>query len=230
MNDKLYQNRYRVPSARRPGWDYGSNGAYFITICTRGRECFFGEIVNGEMVLNEMGKIVATEWLKTFEMRQDMNLQMGAYVVMPNHFHAIIVVGENKYNQNPDIIRRENPENAMRGENVENVVRGENAMRGERRDAMHRVSTGTTDGTIVNHINGVTGSTGNRFGTQSKNLASIIRGFKSAVTIQAREINPDFGWQPRFHDHIIRNGAAFQRITEYIINNPAKWKEDRFYK
>lgn len=69
----------------------------------------------------------------------------------------------------------------------------------------------------------------NQFGPQSKNLGSIIRGFKIGVTKSARLVQKDFAWQPRFHDHIIRNGGEYQRISNYIINNPFKWAEDRFY-
>ena len=54
----------------------------------------------------------------------------------------------------------------------------------------------------------------NQFGPQSKNLASIIRGFKTGVTKNARLINPDFAWQSRYHDRIIRNNAEFQRISK----------------
>jgi REP element-mobilizing transposase RayT len=79
----------------------------------------------------------------------------------------------------------------------------------ERRDAMHRVST---------------------FGPQSKNLASILRGYKSAVTTYARKNNIELEWQPRFHDHNIRNQGEFERISNYIRNNPEKWAEDRFYR
>jgi len=73
-------------------------------------------------------------------------------------------------------------------------------------------------------------SSKNRFGPQSKNLASIIRGYKIGVTKNARKINPDFQWQSRFYDIIIRNQKSFYRISNYIINNPQKWKEDKFYK
>ena len=71
-------------------------------------------------------------------------------------------------------------------------------------------------------------STGfNQFGPQSKNLASIIRGIKSAVTTQVRKMDhhaaSDFAWQSRFHDHIIRDDASYQRISNYIIQNPANW-------
>jgi REP element-mobilizing transposase RayT len=69
----------------------------------------------------------------------------------------------------------------------------------------------------------------NKFGPQSKNLASIIRGFKIGVTTKARLINPGFVWQSRYHDHIIRDNESFERISEYIKNNPANWKEDKFY-
>ncbi len=198
-----FLNKYRIPSARLKNWDYGSNAMYFVTICTQNRECFFGDVVDGKMELSETGKMVETEWLKTFELRPDMNLGMEEFVVMPNHFHAIIIIGENQYNT----------------KNIGGVVGG--AVGGAvGRDAMHRVSTTTT--TTTDNVK-------NQFGPQSKNLASIIRGFKSAVTINARKINAGFAWQPRFHDHIIRNDKSFQRISNYIINNPAKWTKDQFY-
>ena len=69
----------------------------------------------------------------------------------------------------------------------------------------------------------------NRFGPQSKNLASIVRGFKIGITKNARQNDSNFKWQPRFYDHIIRNNIEYQRIRKYIINNPLKWKEDKFH-
>ncbi len=71
-------------------------------------------------------------------------------------------------------------------------------------------------------------TTKNKFGAQSKNLASIIRGFKSAVSINARKINCNFAWQSSYYEHIIRNETEFERIQNYIINNPIKWNTDRF--
>jgi REP element-mobilizing transposase RayT len=210
MTDK-FQNKYRIPTARLKNWDYGSDAMYFVTICTAHRECYFGNIVNGEMVLSELGKIVEPEWIKTFEMRQDLNLQMGEYVVMPNHFHAIISIGINKYNT------------SVVGGAVGNGICGAiDGMVG--RDAMHRVSTVETQ--TPKPIDGVYK---NKFGPQSKNLASILRGFKSAVTTFARINNINFDWQPRFHDHIIRTDESFQQISKYISNNPANWKDDKFF-
>jgi len=157
---------------------------YFVTICTKNRICFFGDIRRdamhrvSTMQLSQIGKIADTEWRKTFVLRPDMNLEMGEYIVMPNHFHAVIGIGSNEYNSN----------HAKTKQPV------------------------------------------NQFGPQSKNLASIIRGFKSAVTVNARKIDSNFGWQSRFHDHVIRNQGSFDRIQSYIINNPLNWKNDSFYK
>ena len=69
----------------------------------------------------------------------------------------------------------------------------------------------------------------NKFGPQSQNLASIIRGYKTGVTINARNINPEFAWQSNYHDHIIRDENVYQNISNYIIENPKKWAEDEFH-
>ena len=83
---------------------------------------------------------------------------------------------------------------------------------------MHRVSTTT----IVN-------TPKNQFGSQRKNLASIIRGYKSAVTIYARKNQIDFAWQPRFYEHIIGSPDDYDRISTYIAHNPENWNQDKFF-
>src|SRR5665647_439888 len=93
-----FKNKYRIPSARLQNWDYGSPGLYFITICTKNREHFFGEIIDDEMIVNKLGLITNSEWEKTPQIRPDMNLELGEFVVMPNHFHGIVMIGENKFN------------------------------------------------------------------------------------------------------------------------------------
>lgn len=201
MSDK-YRNKYRIPSARLQNWDYGSNAMYFVTICTKNREHYFCNFLDRKMILTDIGEIVESEWIKTPGIRPDMNLRLGEFVVMPNHFHAIITIGENEFN-------------TQRGD--------------DRRDAMHCVSADQTDQTDQTNQTNQTHDNKNKFGPQSKNLASIIRGFKSAVTVNARKIHADFAWQPRFHDHIIRNDESFHRISNYILTNPSKWVDDKFY-
>ena len=99
MTDK-YQNKYRIASARLKNWNYASSASYFITICTANREHYFGEIIEQKMNLSVLGNIVEQEWIKTIALRPDMNLSLGEFVVMPNHFHGIIFIGENEYNRN----------------------------------------------------------------------------------------------------------------------------------
>ena len=87
---ELFMNKYRIPSNRLRGWDYARNGAYFITIVTHGRRHLFGEIKDGKMILNDIGKIVHNEFFKSFEIRDE--LFMGNFILMPNHLHAIIIL------------------------------------------------------------------------------------------------------------------------------------------
>ncbi len=175
-----FQNKFRIPAARAQWWDYQGAGSYFITICTLNRVHYFGEIENRVMKLSDIGKIAGSEWEKTFDMRPDMNLIMGPFVVMPDHFHAIITIGKNQYNAQP----------------FTNT---------------HQPNT-------------------NKFGPQIKNLASIVRGYKTGVTKNARLFNARFQWQSRFHDHIIRDNSEYKRIANYIKSNPKNWKTDVFYK
>jgi putative transposase len=88
----LYKGKYRIESARLPGWDYSSPGYYFLTVCTHDRGNLFGDIANGKMFLNEFGTIVQNEWENSFIIRRE--LLSDEFVVMPNHFHGIVRVVE----------------------------------------------------------------------------------------------------------------------------------------
>jgi len=82
--------RHHRRSIRLPGYDYTQPGAYFITIVTHERMPSFGEIVDGEMRLNEYGQIVRAEWFQTAVVRPYVMLHPDEFVVMPNHVHGII--------------------------------------------------------------------------------------------------------------------------------------------
>ena len=197
-----------IRSARASWWNYGAAGWYFVTICTQHRIPFFGRITDGRMILNEIGAIAVDEWERSFDLRPDMNLAMGEYVVMPDHFHAIIGIGRNRYNAalGPGVISGSIIGNTTDGGDEIIEIPGRNAMPCVPTDLIHNPQSPGT----------------NRFGPQSKNLASVIRGFKAAVTCNARIIQPDFAWQARYHDHIIRDEAEYKRIERYIIRNPSK--------
>jgi len=80
-------------SIRLKGYDYSQAGGYFITICTHLRECLFGEVFEGKVVLSAFGAIVQEEWQKTKQIRRGVNLD--AFIVMPNHIHCILILEGN---------------------------------------------------------------------------------------------------------------------------------------
>jgi putative transposase len=178
-----YKGKYRIPSARWAAWDYGSNAAYFVTICIADRTHDFGEVVDGEMTLTPLGQAAADCW----EAIPDHFpfVVLDGFVVMPNHVHGIIVIDK---------------------------------------------PTGDCDAVVeTQNFASLQTTPKNRFGPQSKNLASIVRGYKIGVTKYARQHNLPFKWQARYHDHVIRNAGEYERIQRYVYENPQKWAEDRYY-
>lgn len=118
-----FQNKYRIPSARLQGWDYGQNGAYFVTICTHNRECYFGDILEGKMILSEMGMIARDN---LFEIKNQFPfVELDAFVVMPDHIHCVIVINNTRNRYRIDAINHE--------------------------DAINRVSTGIHNNPMLSH-------------------------------------------------------------------------------
>ena len=195
---ELFRNRYRIPSNRLRGWNYAQNGHYFITIVTAGRELLFGDIKNGEMILNNLGQIVFDEFFKSFEIRNELFL--GEFVLMPNHLHAIVIMDKTQClstDSNADIGR----------------------------DARPCVSTDCEPRQP-------------KLQRQPKSISSFVAGFKSSTINRiddwidsnnvpmAKFNNTHPLWQANYYDHIIRNAAEYQNISDYIVNNPMKWEED----
>jgi REP element-mobilizing transposase RayT len=219
-----FKNQYRIPSARAQWWDYRWAGAYFITICTQNRVHYFGEIENGQMRLSGMGVIADVLW---HEIPHHFPLvKLGAFVVMPNHIHGILILTEPA----PVVDNNNGIVDGGVDRNVDRDV--------HRRDVACNVSTDTD--TDTNSDTGALTTTTppttakNEFmsniSPKSNSISAIVRSYKSAVTKHAHRLGFDFAWQTRFHDHIIRNDESFENISNYIINNPAKWQEDKFFK
>lgn len=179
-----YKNKYRIESTRLKNWDYGSNGSYFVTICTKNMEHYFGDIVPIFPIVPivEMQNFAS---LQSEQLYQHHYTQIGQitfdywkeipnhfpfvildeFVIMPNHIHGIITINKKNY-------KKWEP---------------------------------------------------NKFGPQSQNLGSIIRGFKSAVKKYSTLNKIDFQWQPRFYDTLIRDENHLYNVRQYIIKNPMKW-------
>ncbi|MFZ1826834.1 MAG: transposase [Chitinophagales bacterium] len=197
-------------SIRLKGYDYSQEGLYFITICTYKRKCLFGEIIknadnDAEMILNEYGIIAHDEWLKTTEIRP--NVELCEFVVMPNHFHGIIrLIGRGELHSPHNIDKPElhSPHNNETPELHLSEV-----------DDMEKNKMGECNSPPQG---------------PSQTIGAIIRGYKSSVTKQLNLLNIGcIVWQRNYHEHIIRNKQSYQNISNYIINNPSKWVEDKFY-
>ena len=103
----LFHDKYRVPSARAPWHDYSAEGAYFLTICTAAREPILANVLQGDVRLTPAGRIVREEWEKSFQIREE--LSCDAYVLMPNHIHAVVRIRQTqvKAPQQRSVLERE---------------------------------------------------------------------------------------------------------------------------
>ena len=183
-------------SIRLKGYDYSQAGAYFITICTHNREFLFGEIIDGQMHLNEIGKIVESEWLKTSDIRDEVELD--AFVVMPNHVHGIIVITGNSSPSEPVGAHGRAPNVDMMADDL-----GVAAVRADGRPPLRRQPKSI--GSIMAGFKS----------TVTKQINEIRQTPGAPV------------WQRNYYEHIIRNEKALQRIQRYIIENPQQWVYDQ---
>jgi REP element-mobilizing transposase RayT len=231
-----FQNKYRIPSARASWWDYGRNAAYFVTICTQGRVCYFGDIVvetrlivslqqstSSQFIASPLGKIAQSCWN---EIPQHFPyVQLDSFVVMPNHVHGIIII--NKSNNANDLTDNATENvtvagNANMADNA-NMVTGTDV---ETRLIASLQSSGQQSSEQQKTIGGFAG---NKNPMLNNNLSRVIRWYKGRITFESHKIHADFAWQPRYYEHIIRNDQSYQKISDYIINNPVKWDDDKLY-
>lgn len=182
---------------RLSDFDYTLPGDYFVTAVTQSRAQIFGRINDSCMELNDLGKIVVEEWQKTAQLRPEIDL--GPFVVMPNHFHGIIRIID------------------LANKNYSNDVGSRRAV------TLPKLETSDIQ------INDPIGIAENfeRFGKPiAGSIPTIVRAFKSAVTKRINELRATPGlpiWQRNYYEHIIRNAKEFQEIESYILNNPLNW-------
>ncbi len=166
-NMPLIYKRYK--QYRLPYFNYASTAYYFVTICTKERQHYFGTIHNSEPQLSDIGKIVQ-ECLNDLPLKLSY-VTIDESVIMPNHVHAIVFIN--------------NPEK-------ERTLREK------------------------------------KFRLEKRSLSSVVRNFKSTVTLLVRRnIGVMDIWQPRFYDRIVRSEDELNRIRVYIRNNPAQWETDK---
>jgi REP element-mobilizing transposase RayT len=171
----------------------------FLTVCTASRRYYFGEIINSAMQLSKIGEYAKQCWMNIPD--HFPYFYLDAFVVMPNHLHGIVLIEKPYF------------DNSTGSDSVETRL------------ALSLRQPNTTN---IKKLESQTPHF--RFRNQGKNtISAMVGSFKSAVTKLCNENKLPFGWQSRFHDHIIRDKYEFYRIRNYIINNPANWKQDGFY-
>jgi REP element-mobilizing transposase RayT len=219
-NPKIHNRR----SIRLKGYDYSKAGLYFITICCQDRICRFGEVKNGEMILNELGIIAYNEWIKLTE--RFMNFELDVFQIMPNHMHGIIsltTVGS-RLALDPENNIKENPVASGLAPD-ELIIDGQpQNIDGQPRGLPQRLPQPETQGLPQQSVQ------------QGKSsISDIVGAYESIVANGCLEIYKSRDevmgkfWQRNYYEHIIRNEFAYEKISEYIINNPSKWHEDMFF-
>ncbi len=88
-----YNNKYRISSTRLAEWDYGANAQYFVTICTKDREHYFGAVIDNTMQLSPAGKLAQKHWQAI--PGKFPFVVLDVFVVMPNHIHGVIIIDKN---------------------------------------------------------------------------------------------------------------------------------------
>ena len=194
FNPNIHHRR----SIRLRGYDYSQAGLYAITICCQDRAHRFGHVavgaplvgaqVNGstQMILNDAGKMVESEWIRLTE--RFPNIEFHQWVVMPNHFHAILEIVDGK-SAKPTPEKLEN-----------------------RRPQGHAPTATATIPTVADMVDAF----------KSITTVKYIRGVK---TLGWEPFNGKL-WQRNYYEHIIRTDESYQRIANYIENNPANWAQD----
>lgn len=258
-----FNNKYRIPSARLQSWDYGSNGAYFITICTHNRKHFFGKTIdNGIMQLNELGQIAEKYWMEI--PTQYPYIELGNFVIMPNHMHGILIINKSDAILSPSagnfesrpILPSANLSPSAGEFDAGPILPFANLQFVQTRFIASQLAPiaplvlmapfkqtrliaslataqsipSTTAPSTPPTNKPIGGITGDKNPMLHDNISRIIRWYKGRCSFEINKIHANFGWQSRFHDHIIRDAQSFENIQNYIANNPVTWHKDVFNK
>ena len=217
---------YNLPQRKSPRatWHNYNGGRYFVTFCTKNHELYFGDVVDGRMELSEIGKYA----LKCIEKIPEINdnVAVPEFVVMPNHVHMIVII-DNPIEW-PDDERLSQFDQRLPQWDSPRAQNG-NMMLASGTVGLSYHGSRWDESTIDDFQQDINEEMQRRSNCSGR-LSRIIGQYKSAVTKYANEHDISFAWQPRFHDHIIRNWTEMNHIAQYIQHNPEKWELDRFYK
>jgi REP element-mobilizing transposase RayT len=192
---------------RLRGYDYSQSGAYFVTICTQNKKCFFGGITNEKMLLNDSGRMINMIWNEVPINYPGVNID--EFQIMPNHVHGIIVLVGATPRGCPEMTDRIDMDQPQIAKQPQKFDKGQ-----------PRGHKGQPRGVAP---------------TAGLSLPDVVHRFKSLTTaryrhgVKQKQWPPFPGklWQRNYYEHIVRNENELNDIRKYIINNPKKWDLDR---
>ena len=213
-------------SLRLNGYDYSKEGIYFITICCQNRDCRFGKIKNKEMISNEYGNTAYNEWVRLSE--RFSNFELYVFQIMPNHMHEIILLrtttnvgaGFTPARMETQTGHLQNTQPNFACKHNVNTIQSQKLYSTQ----PHNVNNSQPHNVRIGQPQGI-----------APTIGDIVGAYKSLVTNGCLAIykskNETMGqlWQRNYYERIIRNEQLYQTISDYIINNPAKWQNDKFY-
>ena len=220
---------YNLPQRKSPRatWHDYNGGRYFVTFCTKNHELYFGDVVDGRMELSEIGNY-ALQCIEKIPEIND-NVAVPEFVVMPNHIHMIVIIDnpierpdDEQLSQFDQRLPQWDSPTAKNGNMMHDSGAVGLSYHGSRNHDSH------WEEPVIDDFQLDKNEEMQRRSHCCGRLSRIVGQYKSAVTKYANEHDISFVWQPRFHDHIIRNWTEMNHIAQYIQNNPMKWEMDRF--
>ena len=185
---ELFQNKYKIESTRLKDWDYSSDGVYYVTICTKNRECVLSKIIDARIQLSSIGEIVKKYWMeipKYFE-----NILLDEFIIMPNHVHGIIIIDNERCR---DAINRVSTKtiNEQRG----GITKNHNPMLSKSLSTIIRWYKGRSSYEINKTQNEI------YFAWQPRFYESIIRNEKQLNIIREYITNNPINWELDKNNH-----------------------------
>jgi len=174
--------------------DYSRPGVYFITVLTRGRRRLFGRVKDGIMILNERGRIVAEEWTHSAEIRKE--IQLDEWVIMPDHFHAIVWIDR-------EIVHPASSDDSLDLPSTMRYDHGPTSLAAD--NVTREPPQGPESGSLGSLVGGFKAAVTTR-------IRRELGGTRMPI------------WHRNYWDSIIHNEESLDRIRHYIRNNPAAWE------
>ena len=247
----LFKNKYRTESNRLKKWDYSSKAIYFITLVTQNRECIFGTIKEDKIILNDKGKIIETELLKSIQIRERWFFHN--WVIMPNHIHLLIeIVSTDEKLSIDDAVETHCSASLQQQSQLPKSNYSTKTILPDDTDIELRNLFISYDAYLsyLESINNVethcsaslqsaflhdistqnAPKQSNTLSRKPNSISSFVAVFKSITSKQINSLfennKSDSIWQSNYHDHIVQNYNSFDKIYYYIKNNPKNWDSD----